>query len=168
MEINKIEIKKYISDKPNLSITKHKNTKYNVKDGFITYVVSIDTLNCPCRKSSLLCKHIIHVLHTVYLLDTDIILFFHKLSDHFYLNISNKSTLNEVLQKVLHSEILGDDCAICMIPLIHKDEILSECNLCSKYCHQKCAQKWLDKNKNTEVKCVYCVSGSMIKRSILA
>ncbi len=167
MEINKIEIKKYMNDKHNLSITKYKNTKYHVKDGFVTYVVSIDTLNCPCKKSSLLCKHIIHVLNTIYLLDTETILFFHKISDHFYLNISNKSTLNEALQKILNSEILGDDCVICMMPLNHTGEALSECNLCTKYCHQKCAQKWLDKNKNTDVKCVYCVSGSMIKKSIL-
>jgi len=168
MDENKAEIQKYNSERQNLSITKNKNMQYHVRDGFVNYVVNIDRLNCPCKTTKILCKHIIHVLRIIYLLDFDTIEFFHKLSDHFFLNIKNKSTINEILKKILYSEILGDDCAICMNSLISKCDVLSECVLCTKYCHKKCIQKWMDKNKNTQVQCVYCVSGSMIKKSHLS
>ncbi len=162
MNDNKVSMNKYILNNKILSIVKRKNNTYTVKDGIINFIVNIDTMRCPC-KTSLLCDHLIYILITVFKLNFKILEFFHKLIIQFHSNIKHPK-LNKFLENILHTEILNDDCAICMNSMIYKENIdeLSECCICQKYCHQKCAMKWA-KTKKSNSNCAYCITGNMFE-----
>ena len=150
MNANEIIINKFILTQPKLSITKTKTDRIYIKDGFVNYCIKLIPLYCPCNKE-LICNHTIYILNSVYKIEFNVIVFFHRLLPVFYSNIKNPN-VNLMLQQTLNDEILSQDCGICMEKLV-KD--LIECEVCKQYSHKKCLQKWLKFNKN-EKKCIYC------------
>lgn len=162
MEENKIAINKYLSKNNTLCITKTKPNVINVRDGIITYCVTLNPLACQCN-SSLLCAHTIYILNVTFKLDFNLMIFFHKLLPTFYLHIKDPS-LNEILTQMLYDEILIDECGICIEKLHSNKKEIAECDQCKKYCHRTCLNKWIVANKknNPDKKCVYCNTGTML------
>ena len=164
MEENKNLIQRYLQRNSMYSILKIKNTSVYVKDGIITYCVSLNPLSCQCSQQKQLCSHRIFVLNSYLKLDFIVITFIHKLLPKLYENVlSSNIDINKTLTKIVYDEILTDECAICVEKLGGVKTEIAECNVCSKYCHKKCVKKWLDTNKknNVDKKCVYCNSGEM-------
>ena len=162
MEENKTLINKYLSKNNAYAITKIKSTNIFIKDGILTYCVSLNPLTCPCSAKTL-CNHKIFVLNVYFKLDFFVITFIHKLLPKLYENISNPD-IDTLLTKIVYNEILTDEYGICIEKLDNMKTDIAECNVCNKYCHKKCIKRWLDTNKknNIDKKCVYCNSGEML------
>jgi|SaaInlStandDraft_5_1057022.scaffolds.fasta_scaffold90613_2 hypothetical protein len=170
MEHNKIEINKFIAKNKNLIINKIKKNNIQIKEGIITFNVSLNPLSCAICTDNNLCIHKIFVLKEYLKLDLIVIAFFHKITDKFYENIKN-SNVNDILNEHIQTEILEDECGICFDKLnkLSKSKCslinegyfyqqlseIYECTTCTKYCHMKCIQKWKNADKNN-VTCIYC------------
>ena len=156
--------------KLNYSITLIKSKKkrfiIHIKDGFITYKITLKNTNnlpsisCQCDNfnTGKLCNHIFYLLYHHYQLPLYVIKLFHSWDD-YYIDIlsSNKNTAEKVnlIETCLNEKLNEIECGVCLetlnTPIKGKHELF-ECSQCYKLIHSCCLQRWLQKH-NT---CIYC------------
>ena len=156
--------------KPFIATHGRKNT-FEIRDGFVKYVIKINPLSCPCSRSTVLCDHIITILKDNYHLSEMIVTYMHMLLPYFYEYFDlQKSTqkesdgkknmceINTYLLDKLEKNVLNDCCGICLVPLYVLGKTVKpmhQCCVCNKFCHEECLRKWLIK-KTSDGSCIYC------------
>lgn len=131
---------------------KKKKNNFNIKDGFITYIITLSDsgINCQCGKY--MCNHILYLLHIHFYLDYFSI---------YYLTFIRYQKLLApkmikgygFIEKEINKMITETECGICYNNLTLKD--LYICNSCCNMVHESCMNKWIIAQKNNK-SCIYC------------
>ena len=163
MDENKFSIEKYLSSSKKYIFKGKKNNIYKVQEGRITYDVSLKTFKCPCA-TNFLCGHLIFILKNIFMLNTNVITFLHTLLpqfDEYLKSQSNYEQFNSYLLNIIKTNILDYNCIICYGSMINDMTFpLYQCDICSKFCHKTCINKWhltQTKQLKCDNTCVYCM-----------
>lgn len=153
METNKRIITSYLAKSTRYFSLIKKNNQYFVKEGFITYKLDLINYTCQCNTNFNLCPHLLFFFEQHFKCDLLLFKFFHKFKQFLTLDNTNQELLPLIKKSI------GDDCGICTLTIKLTDD-LHECQLCAKYCHQHCINRWIKTIKNTkhDKTCIYCHS----------
>ncbi len=149
-----------------------KNKKIiKIKDGIITYKISLESLRCQCMISTNnLCDHILFLLSNKYKLSDFVIAYLDipTIREEFIVRLLNGNpNLAKVMKMVVESVLNDLECGICTESLsVNKHGYnLYQCTKCNNYVHCSCMQKWIKyRKKKYDVKngCIYCKNKNLI------